>query len=221
VVLGEYAAESIYGLTHPEWRRSGATTGEAREALPGDEYVDSPDWAATRAVTITAPPPRVWPWLLQLGYGRAGWYSDMPWWKDPGGHTGAGSSASQVLPEHQGLAVGDVLLDGAGCDDDTGAWTVVDLVPERALVLLSRRTLSGREIRDGDPLPRSFFTCSWSFVLRPLDGGSSRLLVRSRARYEPPWMVRLLAVLRQGDTVMQRAMLLGIKRRVEGAGAEP
>jgi proline iminopeptidase len=214
-VLGEYAAEAVYGLAHPEWRRSGALGAESTEVLPGDDLVVTPNWTATRAVTIGVPPSRVWPWLLQLGYGRGGWYSDMPWWKDPDGHTGARSSAATVLPRYQDLAVGDVLLDGAGCDEDTGAWTVVRLDPERALVLYSRRTLSGRELREGQRLPSSSFACSWSFVLRSTGDRATRLLVRTRLEYRPAWMVRLLAILRQGDTVMQRAMLLGIKRRAE------
>ena len=221
VVLGEYAAEAAYGLVHPEWRRSGATAEETTGPLPGDELVAEPDWTATRAVTVAVSPAEVWPWLLQLGYGRGGWYSDMPWWTDAAGHVGARSSATTVLAEHQDLAVGDVLLDGVGCDDDHGAWAVVHLLPGRALVLYSRRTLGGRELRDGQPLPRSYFACSWSFVLRPDGPDTTRLLVRTRAAYQPPWMVRLLAVLRQGDTVMQRAMLLGIARRAEAAHRAP
>ena len=215
VVLGEYSAETVYGLLHPEWRRSGTALDEDALPLPGDDLVPHANWRATRAVTVTAPPERVWPWLLQMGYGRGGWYSDMPWWKDPAGHTGRLSSASILLPEHQHLAVGDLLLDGANCDADTGAWTVVAVVPEQSIVLFSRRTMSGREIRDGRPLPRSFFSCSWAFVLRPDGEGGTRLLVRTCAEYRPPWMVSLVAVVRWGDTVMQRAMLLGVQRRVE------
>jgi proline iminopeptidase len=215
VVLGEYAAETAYGLVRPDWRRSGATAQEDARRLPGDDLVPRPNWAATRAITIAAPPERVWPWLLQLGYGRGGWYSDMPWWKDPAGHTGLHSSATELRPEHQHLAVGDVLLDGANCNEDTGAWTVAELNPERAIVLFSRRILSGRELRDGQSLPRFRFACSWAFVLHPRADGTTRLLVRTRVDYRPSWMVRLVAVVRRGDTVMQRAMLLGIKRRVE------
>jgi hypothetical protein len=215
VVLGEYAAETLYGLGHVEWRRSGATEREETAPLPGDGLLPDANWTATRALIVAAPPAAVWPWLLQLGYGRGGWYSDMPWWRDPAGHSGRLSSAWALLPRYQHLAVGDVLLDGAGCDADTGAWTVAELLREQSLVLFSRRTMSGREIRDGQPLPRSFLSCSWAFVLRPDGEGGTRLLVRTRAQYRPPWMVRLVAVVRRGDTVMQRAMLLGIQRRAE------
>jgi len=129
VVLGEYTAETLYGLAHPEWRRSGATSREEAEALPGDGRVPRPTWAATRAVTIDAPPEHVWPWLLQMGYGRGGWYSDMPWWKDPAGHTCTRSSAAAILAQHQDLHEGDVLLDGPNCDAATGAWRVVASTP--------------------------------------------------------------------------------------------
>lgn len=76
VVLAEYAAESVYGLLHPDWRRSGAPANEAREGLPGDDLVREPNWSATRALTVEATPERVWPWLVQMGYGRGGWYGD-------------------------------------------------------------------------------------------------------------------------------------------------
>lgn len=124
VVLAEYAAESVYGLLHPDWRRSGAPQNEAREGLPGDDLVREPNWSATRALTVEATPERVWPWLVQMGYGRGGWYGDLPWWKDPAGHAGPASSAWELLPDTPPIAVGDVLLDGPNCDETKGGWRV-------------------------------------------------------------------------------------------------
>ncbi|GAA1634367.1 hypothetical protein [Georgenia ruanii] len=218
VVLGEYALETAYAATHPEWRRSGATAEEEARALPGDDLVRRPNWSTTRAVTITAPPGQVWPWLAQMGYGRGGWYSDFPWWQDPAGHRGRRSAATRLLPEHQRLAVGDVLLDGARCSEEIGSWWVRAVAPDRHLVLFSSRTLTGREVRFLPARPRSYFDCSWAFALAPA-GEAVRLLLRTRVRYHPAWMLRLAVVLRTGDTVMQRAMLLGIKRRAESARA--
>ena len=110
---------------------------------------------------------------------------------------------------------GDVLLDGPNCDAGTGAWRVVALDPPRSLVLYSRRTLSGREVLPGQARPRSYFACSWAFILRPSGADGTRLIVRTRIDYHPAWVVRVVAVIRSGDTVMQRAMLTGIKRRAE------
>ena len=59
------------------WR---ATPEERRARLPGDELVPAPLLQTTRAVTMDVPPQQVWPWLVQTGQGRAGFYSDSPFW---------------------------------------------------------------------------------------------------------------------------------------------
>jgi len=109
-----------------------------------------------------------------------------------------------------------VLLDGANCDATHGAWTVRSIEPDRSLVLFSSRTLDGREV---DPRakvkPRIFFDCSWAFVLLTERDKVTRMLVRSRIRMVPAWAPHGAGFLRLGDTMMQRAMLRGIKQRVE------
>ena len=55
-----------------EW---GVDPDEASGDLPGDDLVADPDRVMTHGVTIEAAPADVWPWLLQMGYGRGGWYS--------------------------------------------------------------------------------------------------------------------------------------------------
>ena len=76
-------------------------------------------------------------------------------------------------------------------------------------LLYSRRTLSGREVLPGQARPRSYFACSWAFILRPSEADGTRLIVRTRIDYHPAWVVHVVAVIRSGDTVMQRAMLTG------------
>jgi hypothetical protein len=52
-----------------------ATPEEVRRTLPGDEVIPHPISSQTHAITIDVPPDKVWPWLVQMGCGRAGWYS--------------------------------------------------------------------------------------------------------------------------------------------------
>ena len=99
------------------WRRMldwGATAEEVRRALPGDELLPDADLVATRAISIAAPPAEVWPWLVQIGVGRAGAYAydwlDRLFGLDM-------RSSRRIVPELQGLAVGDmvpVANDGTG-----------------------------------------------------------------------------------------------------------
>jgi hypothetical protein len=216
LVVAEYAGNGAYGLGHPSLLRSGATASERRRRLPGDELVPHPNWQATRAETIRAPAGAVWPWLAQLGFGRGGYYGDLPWWRGERGR-GPAASADRVMPEFQRLNVGDVLLDGSGCDASHGAWTVRVIEPGRWLVLFSSRTLDGREVDPHpEPKPRHFFDCSWAFVLVPAGEAATRLLVRSRLRMVPGWALHGAGFLTTlGDTVMQRAMPGGIRQRAE------
>jgi hypothetical protein len=57
-----------------------ATVAERVAPLPGDELIASPLLQTTHTVDIGAPPGRVWPWLVQIGQGRAGFYADSWWW---------------------------------------------------------------------------------------------------------------------------------------------
>lgn len=216
LAVGEYSANAVVGLFDARLRVSGATPAEEVEPLPGDHLVPWETWQATRAVTVDAPPAEVWPWLAQAGYGRGGWYADMAWWRDAQGRRGVRSSSDHLLPDQQTIEVGQVLLDGPGCDETKGAWTVCACEPEHTLVLYSSRTFGGREVVPGSSPPRVYFDCSWAFVLRPVPEGT-RMLVRTRVRLHPQagpfrW---LAAAFGAGDTAMQRGMLLGIKRRVE------
>jgi hypothetical protein len=109
-VAGATAVLVVYRVLVQPWQhRCGATDKEVGRAMPGD---DLPPVASstTRAVSVAAPPEQVWPWLPQIGYGRAGWYSYD--WIDNDGHP----SADRIIPELQELAVGDQIpmLPGMG-----------------------------------------------------------------------------------------------------------
>ncbi|MDH3190957.1 MAG: hypothetical protein OEM39_10050 [Acidimicrobiia bacterium] len=85
---------------HMQW---GATTNEAQRPMPGDALISGAA-QATRVITIHAAPEKVWPWLVQLGYGKAGWYSYD--WID----NDFQPSSDRILPEHQELRPGDKIL---------------------------------------------------------------------------------------------------------------
>ena len=176
----------------------GATEEEAGRSLPGDELLEDPAVVSTRAITIDAPPSAVWPWLVQMGSGRAGAYT-YDWIENL---FGLGMhSAERIHPEWQNLAVGDVV---PGRESLQGMRVEV-LDPERALVTRSE---------DG--------TWVWAFVLEDL-GGRTRLLSRNRiAMPDPSLGDRIgMAVMEPGSLVMERKMLHGIKERAERLVAHP
>jgi hypothetical protein len=182
-----------------------ATPDERRRPLPGDELIPAAIGSLTHAVTIARPPADVWPWLAQMGAGRAGWYSYDR--LDNGGRP----SAWRIEPALQAPARGDVFPALPGRRD---GFKLVAQDPGRSLVL-SWPTPDG-----------GGHAVTWSFVLDPLDASRTRLLVRARggAGYRfhglPEWLS--LAVVRPVHFVMERKQLIGIARRAErepGAGS--
>jgi hypothetical protein len=192
-------------LTRRLARRSGATTAEVREPLPGDELVAEPQIETTRAITIHAPVAAVWPWVAQVGYHRGGWYTNarldkLIWHID-------NPSADRIVPEFQHLNVGDTVPDGP---EGTARFTVAAITPGRLLALHDP---------DGTHIPGTQFT--WVFVLKEIDAESTRLILRTRAAYPPRWWMTPLAYLALGpaDYLMAHVMLLrGIKLRAERSG---
>jgi hypothetical protein len=172
--------------------------GERWRSLPGDGFIPAADGMFTHAITIRRPRSEVWPWLVQMGAGRAGWYSyDQV---DNGGR----QSVERIVPELQQIRVGDVFPGKPGVRD---GFVVLAFEAERFLIL-------------GWPSPEGPPVVSWAFVLEEPESGCTRLIVRVRAGegYRPPfglpqWAAQTLMPL--GHAVMQRKQLLGIARRVE------
>ena len=106
----------------------GQPTKKSRDRFPGAELVPEGKRAATMAVTIDVPPDQVWPWLIQMGGDRGGWYS---WDRlDNGGRP----SATEVHPEWQDLALGDYVKYWRR-NGPMDAWEVAALEPNRFLGL--------------------------------------------------------------------------------------
>ncbi|MDX6455432.1 MAG: hypothetical protein QOD48_1539 [Gaiellaceae bacterium] len=185
----------------------GASSKERREPLPGDDIVAA-RWQTTRGIDISAPAAEVWPWLVQMGYGRAGWYSyDWLERRVGAGEFAEGGSAKRVIPELQELAVGDTVALSAA-----GGLTVAVLDPGSALVLHYRMNLfTAAPAHEPDPVVLDW---TWTFVVISIDEASSRLLVRVRADYRPPWLRPLLPLLLEPvHFIMERKMLLTIERQ--------
>ena len=188
-------------LLRPWQLRWGATPEEAHRNLPGDDLVAHYMFEATRAVSIAAPPDRVWPWLVQMGTGRGGFYAlDFV-------DNAMRRSAHRIRPDLQHLAVGDVMP-----TDPSGAgFTVTGLDPERLLVLHIPQAAVGP----------ARGTVVVIFTLAAAGDGGTRLLCRVRGDSGPQVASRLYGLLLEaGDFVMMRLMLAGIKTRAEKPPAQ-
>jgi len=198
------AAVAVLGAIYWRWIRPrmlnwGATAAERASPLPGDELLPEPDGESTMAITVDAPPADVWPWLVQLGQERGGFYS-YTWAENLFGFDI--QNADHVVPEYQDLAVGDTVRLARADRYPETKLEVASMDPERSLVL-----------RSPDQPP----WWVWAFVLEPVDDDRTRLLVRARISLPENSVVRLTsqAVLDPVTFVMTRGMLLGIKSRVE------
>jgi hypothetical protein len=177
----------------------GATTEEEAAELPGDDLVADADLVATRAITIRASAADVWPWLVQMGQGRGGFYSYDRLENLAGCDI---TSADSVVPDWQGVEVGDeVHL------HPEFALPVAVVRPREALVLHGAGPLD-----DEGPVPFDF---TWAFVLRPADDGRTRLVVRERYGYRTGWAGRMVEPVSWVSFVMTERMLRGIRDRAE------
>jgi hypothetical protein len=174
-------------LVQPWQHRWGATDDEVARAMPGDDLLPGAA-STTRAIGVAAPAERVWPWLVQLGYGRAGWYSYD--WIDNDGHP----SADRIIPELQELTVGDQIpmLPGMGP-------RVRDIQPNRYLVA-------------GDDEGGT-----WCLALYPTAQGC-RLVSRWRMHWPlTPATAFWILLSDPGAFIMERRMLIGVRDRAERA----
>jgi hypothetical protein len=183
-------------LARPWHSRWGSTDTELNAALPGDALVPDAHYSIQHAVSIRAAPEAIWPWLLQMGQDRGGFYSydwlerligDEIW------------NADRIHPEWQSRQVGDLVRAtqpdylGGVFGPDLG-WKITLMEPSRAIALQG-----------------------WgAFVLQP-DSGSTRLIVRTRGNSRPNVVLGPLGLLifEPAHFIMERRMLLGIKERAE------
>ena len=205
-------ATLAYGeLLRPRLLHWGASEQEVNGPYPGAELVPGGQRGATMAVTIGAPPNRVWPWLVQLGGDRAGWYS----W-DHLDNAGV-PSTREVHPEWQDRAIGDHLKFRAPGGAMVDAYTVAALEPNRFLGLKGLTDLGGRSLNPNRPRPRAYMEGLWGFQLNELPGGRTRLVVDGYQIMRPRWVERFYNywVYVPVVWIMQARMLAVLKRNVE------
>lgn len=206
------AASALYAFgIRRRMLRWGATPEEAAATYPGDELVPDPDGGATMATNLDAPPEKVWPWLVQMGGDRGGWYS---WdWIDNNGE----ASADRIVPEWQDLEEGQELYRVP--KGPTNSFTVARLEPNRTLVLHSSYGLTGHSV---DPrtsqAPRASIEGIWGFHLRAAPGGRTRLVSRTRGRNRPRLLTGPLGVLvfEPVHFIMQTRQFHNLRNRVGG-----
>jgi hypothetical protein len=193
-LLGRFLVPLVVIAVHVRFIRPrqltwGSTPEEVSRTLPGDDLVPRPMFDATRAITIRATPDEVWPWLVQVGVTRAGWYSyDL---LDNLGRP----SADHIIPDLQHLEPGDVV---PMSPDGHHGIDVQSIEAPTSMVWSA----------PGET--------SWTWQLDALPRGSTRLITRIRSRMRPtPRSIAFYAVVEIADIWMIRKMLLTIRERAE------
>jgi hypothetical protein len=184
----------LFILLAPWMDRWGATGAEITASFPGDEWVPEPASFVNRAVTIHASPEQIYPWLVQLGAGKGGWYSHS--WFETNILRCPLVNADRVHPEWQDLQVGDEVR---MCPGEFGPppYLVAQIIPNQAIVLGHQESGQWVDL--------------WQLVLLPQADGSTRLVQRTRTMMAGG----LWSVIHPGVFIMERGMLLGIKERAE------
>jgi hypothetical protein len=209
-IAASAAAIAAYIIAIRPWHlRWGSTDEEVDLSLPGDELVPKAKLTATHAITINARPEEIWPWLVQIGQGRGGFYS-YDWIENAMGldiHT-----ANQILPEFQDLQVGDLIPLSA----DEFGFPVAILEPQKSLVLHGDTREPGPGsapiMKEGD-----YIAAVWGFHLIPQEDGNTRLVERIHIDWNdsPLNTVFYRVFLEPGSFIMEQKMLQGIKARAE------
>jgi len=191
-LLVSLAALVVYAAALRPWfLRWGATAEETHKTLPGDSVLPNASSAATRAITIHAPPERVWPWIAQIGQGRGGLYS-YTWLENLVGCQIV--NADRIHPEWQDIKPGD----GVRLHPKMPPIPVLLVEKNRALVL-------GSAVGTAQVPP-----VTWAFVIEGASGNATRLLIRWRSTERAYFLEPI-------HFTMERRMMLGIRERAESA----
>lgn len=202
-LLGGYA----FGV-RPRLVRWGATDDEVRRPYPGAEIIPGGKRGGTMSITIDAPPSAVWPWLVQMGVDRAIWYT-WDYWRPLGRR-----SAERIHPEWQEISVGHHM---PSVPDGSVWWEVAALEPQRFLGLRMSVDLRGRPFDPKKTRPRFYTDSLWAFLLEPLPGERTRLVVSGYWAFRPKWLQGIVGFLfiEPSTWIMQTQQFKGLKARAE------
>jgi len=187
----------------------GASREEASRTIPGDLLVPHPKSQLTMAVTVEAPAEKIWPWFVQLGCQRAGWYSyDL---LDNGGIP----SADRIIPEFQQIEIGGIVK--ATPKGDFG-FPVAIIEPNKQLTMAGTlNTDTGEDADPNDPNLEAYFSGNQTFRINAIDENRSRLIFRMRIDWNPG-LSRTIAnkgIVEPLSFIMGRKTLLNVKRLAE------
>ena len=195
IQIGIIMAAYIF-IARPYQLGRGATTVEINRSMPGDERRGKPAFLATRAITIDDTPENIWPWLIQMGYGRAGFFGYEI--IENLGSEGGIYSADRILPEYQNFTVGDEVPISR-----VARLYFFEIEPNHYLVWSEDR---------GDT-PGAF-----TWALYPIDESHTRLVSRIgwNFHWSEPNLLLLDFFTEFTDHLAVRKILQGVKGRVEG-----
>lgn len=200
-LLSAFGVMLVITMTYLLWARPGqlrwgATDAEVARAMPGDALSHHPTFLSTRAITIDATPEVIWPWLVQIGYGRAGFYGyDIL--ENLGSPRGI-RSADHIVPELRQLAVGDPLPLSAA-----GGLVVHAIAANRYLVWAGTSGV---------------YPGAFTWALYPIDAEHTRLVSRIQwsHHWSQPLMLGMDLFTEFTDHLAVRKILQGVRGRVEG-----
>jgi len=205
-----WAALLISPFLRSKLRKWGSTEEELSRELPGDELVKDVKGWYNHAITIKTAPANVWPWIVQLGQNKGGFYSYELLENIMGCNI---HNADEIVADFQDTVVGDKVA-----MTPKGAPYVVTAIDQgRAFVLRLRVNLQTQEtVGITDPLPEKYQDSSWLFFLDEMDKGTTRLITRSRNYWNQSrintFFYGIFGVI---SLVMDRKMVEGIKKRAE------
>ncbi len=193
--------------------RWGLSQAEADRAYPADKFVINPRWGFTHGIHIAAPADAVWPWVVQIGQDKGGFYSYELLENLVGCQM---VNADRIVPEWQELHVGDTFK----VHPEAGIQIVL-VEPGRSFAAQMAMNLDTEEIFDpAQGLPEKYMNLCWLFYVEPLEDGSSRFISHWQVEYTPSLKSYLMfgpLIVEPVAFTMDRKMLLGVKQRVETA----
>jgi hypothetical protein len=192
----------LYGLlVRPRMLDWGSTLEERQLPLPGDDLTPDAGTVTTRAVTIRAPATAVWPWVVQMGQDRAGFYTHN--WVERLLRSGI-PDVDEIHAEWQHLEPGDLMRTNRDIGGKPMGWPVLAVDPGRSIVVRSRSLPVG----------------AYAFVLLPIDDTSTRFIVRDRATWKRrEWLFKVF-VYEPLHAYMETGLLQGLRQRAEAGTSE-